>query len=132
MSMLPVIYYSLSQSPSNQPISGLLIFSKRQALSRAVVVNSNVSRGKYLAREGPGSRLRTPMLAVIFSSYGNGTRLDRFIPVSTALLKKKTARRDGMHACIHAGAFVDRRCRVDQLHRSTFLSSSVVSAFFVV
>ena len=34
----------------------LVIFSKRQALSRAVVVNSNISRGKYLAREGPGSR----------------------------------------------------------------------------
>ena len=26
-------------------------------ISRAVVVNSNMSRGKYLAREGPGSRL---------------------------------------------------------------------------
>ena len=44
--------------PKNQPISELDIFSKRQALSRAVVVNSNMSRGKYLAREGPGSRLR--------------------------------------------------------------------------
>ena len=48
----------IGESPSNQPISGLVIFSKRQALSRAVVVNSNMSRGKYLAREGPGSRLR--------------------------------------------------------------------------
>ena len=47
----------IGESPSNQPISGLVIFSKRQALSRAVVVNSNMSRGKYLAREGPGSRL---------------------------------------------------------------------------
>ena len=28
-----------------------------KGLSRAVVVNSNISRGKYLAREGPGSRL---------------------------------------------------------------------------
>ena len=46
------------ESPSSQPISGLVIFSKRQALSRAVVVNSNMSRGKCLAREGPGSRLR--------------------------------------------------------------------------
>ena len=45
------------ESPSDQPISGPVIFSKRQALSRAVVVNSNMSRGKYLAREGPGSRL---------------------------------------------------------------------------
>ena len=44
-------------NPKNQPISELDIFSKRQALSRAVVVNSNMSRGKYLAREGPGSRL---------------------------------------------------------------------------
>ena len=48
----------IGESPSNQPISGLVIFSKRQALSRAVVVNSNMSRGKYLAREGPGSRLK--------------------------------------------------------------------------
>ena len=32
--------------PSSQPISGPVIFSKRQALSRAVVVNSNMSRGK--------------------------------------------------------------------------------------
>ena len=47
----------IGESPSKQPISGLVIFSKRQALSRAAVVNSNVSRGKYLAREGPGSRL---------------------------------------------------------------------------
>ena len=45
-------------NPKNQPISELDIFSKRQALSRAVVVNSNMSRGKYLAREVPGSRLR--------------------------------------------------------------------------
>ena len=44
------------ETPSNQPISELDIFSKRQALSRAVVVNSNMSRGKYLARVGPGSR----------------------------------------------------------------------------
>ena len=44
-------------NPKNQPISELDIFSKRQALSRAVVVNGNMSRGKYLAREGPGSRL---------------------------------------------------------------------------
>ena len=47
----------IGESPSNQPITGLVIFSKRQALSRAVVVNSNISCGKYLAREGPGSRL---------------------------------------------------------------------------
>ena len=37
-------------------------FSKYQALSRAVVVNSNMSRGKYLAREGPGSRLKITKL----------------------------------------------------------------------
>ena len=48
----------IGESPSSQPISGPVIFSKRQALSRAVVVNSNMSRVKYLAREGPGSRLR--------------------------------------------------------------------------
>ena len=47
----------IGESQSKQPISGPLIFSKRQALSRAVVVNSNMSCGKYLAREGPGSRL---------------------------------------------------------------------------
>ena len=51
------------ESPSNEPISGPVIFSKRQALSRAVVVNSNMSRGKYLAREGPGSRLRLSVAA---------------------------------------------------------------------
>ena len=45
-------------NPKNQPTSELDIFSKRQVLSRAVVVNSNMSRGKYLAREGPGSRLQ--------------------------------------------------------------------------
>ena len=44
-------------NPKNQPISELDIFTKRQALSRAVVVNSNMSRGKYRARQGPGSRL---------------------------------------------------------------------------
>ena len=44
-------------NPKNQPISELDIFSKHQALSRAVIVNSNMSRGKYLAREGPGSML---------------------------------------------------------------------------
>ena len=56
------------ESPSNQPISGLVIFSKRQALSRAVVVNSNIdiSRGKYLAREGPGSRLSDRGILVRF------------------------------------------------------------------
>ena len=54
----------IGESPSNQPISGQVIFSKRQALSRAVVVNSNISRGKYLAREGPGSRLICTLLRV--------------------------------------------------------------------
>ena len=44
-------------SKNNLSKSQLVIFSTRQALSRAVVVNSNMSRGKYLAREGPGSRL---------------------------------------------------------------------------
>ena len=55
-------------NPKNQPISELDIFSKRQALSRAVVVNSNMSRGKYLAREGPGSRLEASKeTSVLFS-----------------------------------------------------------------
>ena len=49
---------------------------------------------------------RTLMLAAIFSSSGNGTRLDRVIPVSTALLKRKAARR---YACMHPGTCVDRR-----------------------
>ena len=48
----------IGESPSNQPISGLVIFSKRQALSRAVVVNSNISRGKYLPAEGAWFELR--------------------------------------------------------------------------
>ena len=52
-------------SPSSQPNSGPVIFSKRQALSRAVVVNSNMSRGKYLAREGPGSRLALSLVGVL-------------------------------------------------------------------
>ena len=48
----------IRELPSSQSISGPVIFSKRQALSRAVVVNINVcmSCGKYLVREGPGSR----------------------------------------------------------------------------
>ena len=36
------------------------IFSKRQALSRAVVVNSNMSRGKYLARGRAWFEARVP------------------------------------------------------------------------
>ena len=60
-------------NPKNQPISELDIFSKRQALSRAVVVNSNISRGKYLAREGPGSRLGIPRDRLCRS---NGERLE--------------------------------------------------------
>ena len=57
----------IGESPSNQPISGPVIFSKRQALSRAVVVNSNMSRGKYLAWEGPGSRLYSSLLSMLGS-----------------------------------------------------------------
>ena len=57
-------------NPKNQPISELDVFSKRKALSRAVVVNSNMSRGKYLAREGPGSRLIEDGIDdVIWSDY---------------------------------------------------------------
>ena len=47
--------------------------------------------------------------AAIFSSYGNETRLDRFIPVSTALLKKKKQLDGVHHACMHASTCVDRR-----------------------
>ena len=54
------------ESPSSQPISEPVIFSKRQALSRAVVVNSNMSRGKYLAREEPGSRLVVVLKWAVF------------------------------------------------------------------
>ena len=51
----------------------VVIFSKRQALSRAVVVNSNMSRGKYLAR--PGSRLAEARLAVcVAHGQGNSAR----------------------------------------------------------
>ena len=68
------------------------------------------------------------MLAAIFSSYGNRTRQDRFIPVSTALLKKKQL--DGMHACAQVPWSI---VGVESIsYRSTLLSSSVVSAFFVV
>ena len=44
----------IGESPSSQPISGPVIFSKRQALSRAVVVNSlepGPSRARYFPRE---------------------------------------------------------------------------------
>ena len=44
----------IGESPLSQPISGGVIFSKRLALARTIVVNSNMSRGKYLARERPG------------------------------------------------------------------------------
>ena len=75
------------------------------------------------------------MLAAIFSSYGNGTRQDRFIPVSTALLEKKTARR---HACmhVHAGQVPSSIVGVESITYAAslvyLLSSSVVAAFFVV
>ena len=69
------------------------------------------------------------MLAAIFSSNGNRTRLDRFIPGSTALLKKKK-QLDGTHACMQVPSSI---VGVESIsYRSTFLSSSVVSAFFVV
>ena len=70
------------------------------------------------------------MLAAIFSSYGNGTRQDRFIPVSTALLKKNQL--DGMHACM-CMQVPSSIVGVESItYCSTFLSSSAVSAFFVV
>ena len=47
--------------------------------------------------------------AAILSSYGNQTRLDRFIPVSTAYVLKKGKQLDAMHAC------VGHRCPIDQL-----------------
>ena len=37
--------------------------------SRAVVVNSNMSRGKYLAREGPGSRLHFEPLCIVYAGH---------------------------------------------------------------
>ena len=73
---------------------------------------------------------RTLMRAAIFSSYGNRTRQDRFIPVSTALLKKKRAAR--RCACTHAGRHLHRSSCRSISSRSTFLSSSVVFAFFTV
>ena len=66
------------------------------------------------------------MLAAIFSSYGNGTGQDRFIPVSKALLKKVAQR----YACRHAGRHcVDRRCRIDQL--SLYISSQLCRVCFL-
>ena len=56
-------YASLEPGPSRAryfPRDMLLLTTTAReslSLSRAVVVNSNMSRGKYLAREGPGSRL---------------------------------------------------------------------------
>ena len=46
--------------------------------SRAVVVNSNMSRGKYLAREGPGSRLEC---ACAKSLIVHNQELDVTLPV---------------------------------------------------
>ena len=60
----------IGESPPNQPISGLVIFSKHQALSRPVVVNRNMSRGKFLAWEGPGSRLLLLTLLLLPIFYG--------------------------------------------------------------
>ena len=52
-----------STSASPRPVDDHLcvqVCADDDCLSRAVVVNSNMSRGKYLAREGPGSRLSKP------------------------------------------------------------------------
>ena len=77
----------IGESPSNQPISGLVIFSKRQALSRAVVVNSNMSRGKYLAREGPGSRLGRILLAkVTHAQYRKRFRVSYNTSLATGMV----------------------------------------------
>ena len=51
------IYIANDESPSQHVTVGLAEARPNQAFSRAVVVNSNMSRGKYPAREGPGSRL---------------------------------------------------------------------------
>ena len=88
----------IGESPSNQPISGLVIFSKRQALSRAVVVNSNISRGKYLAREGPGSRLRR-FLTSFFLGYHGDLRVQIFLD---------QARRGGTRIFSAAPRFIPR------------------------
>ena len=78
----------IGESPSNQPISGLVIFSKRQALSRAVVVNSNMSRGKYLAREGPGSRLSKMLPVSILLIANSVIKSTRSMQSGTTVTKK--------------------------------------------
>ena len=61
--LLVAVALHLSSVASNQALPALdtshatCCYLYWRRLSRAVVVNSNMSRGKYLAREGPGSRL---------------------------------------------------------------------------
>ena len=94
----------IGESPSSQPISGPVIFSKRQALSRAVVVNSNMSRGKYLAREGLGSRLGTPAKELpLFYPLG------RFERLKTVLMGTNIP-----HACIPGLVWQKRARRFPQ------------------
>ena len=74
----------------NQPISELDIFSKRQALSRAVVVNSNMSRRKYLAQEGPGSRLQAKLTGKCQVVQHSSVFVQRYYKRRRTAEKKKT------------------------------------------
>ena len=69
-------------------IAGFVIFSKRHALSRAVVVNNNMSRGKYLAlaREGHGSRLALSRTVIVNSNRSRGKYLAREGPGSRLVI----------------------------------------------
>ena len=72
------------------------------------------------------------MLAALFRSYGKGTRLDRFLPVSTTLLKKSISTAC-LHPCRRLSAKLASIVGVETIScRSLLLSSSVVFAFFVV
>ena len=85
--------------------------------------------GSFTSSMRLSRRARTPILAAIFSSYGNGTRQDRFIPVSTALLKKKQL--DGMHACMCMQARCLRRSSVSNRSPTALLSFQLCRGCFL-
>ena len=82
--------------------NSLSFFFLRPTSQATVVVSqaSSFSSSRFVHKLNATVKAsRTLMLAALFSSYGNRTRLDRFIPVSTALLKKKNSSTVCMHAC---------------------------------
>ena len=101
-----------------------LIFLSRLAraavqISQATVVVSQASTFFstlwFIHKLTAPVRQERPWHAAIFNSYGNQTRRDRFIPVSTASLKKRRKSRSmvGMHAhCRRRQSLVSHRSAV--------------------